>query len=122
MFNVNLYTEWNRIHLGFDEVKFTVTVESRTLHYAAKSVGICSGWDASSYREAILHGLMPVTGRQRLNCYNLHFNLIKKLLSNVLCFVIIITQILQNNGKHIISSCYSRMSSAFLLRCVYQFC
>ena len=30
----------------------------------------CSGRKASSHHEVVLHGLMPVTGSQRLNCYS----------------------------------------------------
>ena len=29
-----------------------------------------SGRDASSHHEVVLHGLMPVTGSRRLNCYD----------------------------------------------------
>ena len=36
---------------------------------AAKSVKKHSGGDASSCHEVVLHGLMPVTGSRRLNCY-----------------------------------------------------
>ena len=42
---------------------------ARTLHCAAKSVRKRSGRDASSHHKVVLHGLMPVTGSRRLNCY-----------------------------------------------------
>ena len=48
---------------------YRVTVQPRTLHYAAKSVKQRSGRDASSHHEVVLHGLMLVTGSRRLNCY-----------------------------------------------------
>ena len=60
---------------GYVTVQHSAPSDQKLDLWAAWFVRKRGGWDASSYREAILHGLMLVTGSRRLNCYVVMVNL-----------------------------------------------